>query len=33
MENVIHHSLEGSWATGHTKEYYQRFKNFTVSVK
>ena len=25
-EDVIYHGLEGSWAVGHFKEHYQRFK-------
>ena len=26
LEDVIHHGLEGSWAVGHSKKHYQRFK-------
>jgi len=32
-EDVIHHSLEGSRAVGHSKEHYERFKEASVGAK
>jgi len=32
-EDVIHHSLEGSRAVGHSKEYYEGFKEVLVGAK
>jgi len=32
-EDVIHHSLKGSGAVGHSKEHYERFKEASVSAK
>jgi len=29
-EDVVHYSLEGSWAVGHSKEHYQRFKQASI---
>jgi len=32
-EDVIHHSLEGSRAVGHSEEHYKGFKEASVGVK
>jgi len=32
-EDVIHHSLEGSRAIGHSKEYYEGFKEASVGAE
>jgi len=32
-ENIIHHSLEGSRAVGHSEEHYERFEEASVGVK
>ena len=32
-EDVIHHSLEGSGAVGHSKEHYEVFEEASVGVK
>jgi len=32
-EDVIHHSLEGSRAVGHSKKHYKGFKEATVGAK
>jgi len=32
-EDVIHHSLEGSRAVGHSKEHYERFKEAPVGTE
>lgn len=32
LKNVIHHSLEGDWAIGHTKEHYQKFEKTMVYI-
>jgi len=32
-ENVIHHSLEGSRAVGHSEEHYEEFEEASVGVK
>ena len=32
-ENVVHHSLEGSRAVGHSKEHHEGFKEAAISVK
>ena len=32
-EDVVHHSLEGSGAVGHSEEHYERFEEASVGVK
>jgi len=32
-EDVVHHSLEGSRATGHSEKHYKGFKEATVGVE
>ena len=32
-ENIIHHSLEGSRAVGHSKEHHERFKEAAIGVE
>ena len=32
-EDVVHHSLEGSRAVGHSEEHYERFEEASVGVK
>ena len=32
-ENVVHHSLEGSGAVGHSKEYHEGFKEAMIGVE
>jgi len=32
-EDVVHHSLEGSGAVGHSKEHYEGFKEASVGTK
>ena len=32
-ENIIHHSLEGSRAVGHSEEHYKRFEETPVGVE
>jgi len=33
LEDIIYHSLKDSRTISHTKEHYQRFKEFMVHVK
>jgi len=32
-EDVVHHSLEGSGAVGHSEKYYERFEEATVGME
>jgi len=32
-EDIVHYSLEGSRAVGHSKKYYERFKEATVGAE
>ena len=33
LEDVVHYCLEGGWAVGHSKEYYQGFEQSMVGMK